>query len=249
MKAEFKTITPVDAAKFLENNRSNRRLRPKKVDQYCRDMRAGKFVTTHQGIAVYENGVLADGQHRLMAICKTGIPCRMLVVTGIPFDEDHILAIDNGSIRSVTDSSSISGMKISVSEKSLIRWLKGSRMGEVSSFKISMTHAEIMEASKELGDHIEMIRGVMKSNRKGITVAPVKAAMCVAWDRGVDMSIISGFASFLYSGESNSMFGKNYIRLRDHLLSSTLAGSESNSIFFRVILMLEKTHSTIFGKL
>lgn len=249
MKAEFKTITPIYAAKLLEANKSNRSMRQKKVEQYCRDMRAGKFVTTHQGIAVYENGILADGQHRLMAICKTGIPCKILVVSGIPFEQDHILAIDNGTVRSVTDSSSISGMKISTSEKSLIRWLKGSRMGEVSAFKISMTHAEVMEAAKDLSEYIEMINGVMKSNRKGVTVAPVKAAMCVAWDKGVDLSIINGFASFLYTGQSNGMFGKDYIRLRDRLLSTTLSASDSGEVFTRVIKMLKKTHSSIFGKI
>jgi hypothetical protein len=247
MKAEFKTLTPLDAAMLLETNKSNRNIRAAKVDQYCRDMRAGKFVTTHQGIAVYDNGRLADGQHRLMAMVKTGIPCRVLFVSGIPFEENHILAIDSGTARSVTDSSSISGRKVSCSDKSLIRWLAGCKGGKLQSIVIKMTHSEVISAAADFSEQLAMINRVMKSNRKGVTIAPVKAAMCISWDDGVDMSIIEGFAYFMYSGLSNQMFNGEYIKLRDGLMTATTSGNTSGQVFSRVIALLKKTQIKTFG--
>ena len=43
-------------------------------------------MTTHQGIAFDENGVLQDGQHRLCAIVSANKPVDMMVTSGLSPD-------------------------------------------------------------------------------------------------------------------------------------------------------------------
>jgi hypothetical protein len=80
MKAEFKTVTPSMAEYYLGKNTANRRVSERRVRIYERDLLNGNFGTTHQGIAFYNDGSLADGQHRLLAIVKANLPAKLLVV-------------------------------------------------------------------------------------------------------------------------------------------------------------------------
>ena len=101
----IETITPEIAKKYLERNTKNRRLEPRIVERYASDMRDGRFDLTHQGIGFYEDGELADGQHRLSAIVKAGVSVKMLVTKGI--SKSSTMQIDNHKLRSLTDSYSI----------------------------------------------------------------------------------------------------------------------------------------------
>lgn len=85
MKIEVKTITPEFAKDVLENrNPRNREISDRLVNRFAREMRKGRWLTTHQGIAFDENDDLVDGQHRLQAVCVAGIPVKMLVATELP---------------------------------------------------------------------------------------------------------------------------------------------------------------------
>lgn len=87
MKTEEKTITPAFANDVLENhNPRNRHLSERKASVFARDMSAGRWITTHQGIAFDVNGDLIDGQKRLRGVIIANTPVRMLVSTGLPVD-------------------------------------------------------------------------------------------------------------------------------------------------------------------
>jgi hypothetical protein len=105
IKTEVETITPEMAKTYLERNTKNRRLESRVVERYASDMRANRFDLTHQGIAFYEDGELADGQHRLSAIVKAGVPVKMLVTRGL--DKGSTMQIDNHKLRSLVDSYAI----------------------------------------------------------------------------------------------------------------------------------------------
>ena len=47
-------------------------------------MLSGDWSLTHQGIAFYDDGSLADGQHRLNAIVSSGVTVKMQVAYGVP---------------------------------------------------------------------------------------------------------------------------------------------------------------------
>jgi hypothetical protein len=104
-------ITPPLAEQWLALNKNNRPTSPKRVAFYARQFKEGKARITHQGIAFYEDGTLADGQTRLKAIVVSGVAVRMLVTTGL--DKSAIHAIDLGRSRSTRDVLHFQGMSVS----------------------------------------------------------------------------------------------------------------------------------------
>jgi len=105
--SSFEEVTPKLAGDWLELNKGNRTMKEGKIDAFARDMRAGNFMTTHQGVCFNDRGELIDGQHRLMAIIRSNTPVVMQITRGLP---DEIKpAIDTGTKRSVADTLRIQG--------------------------------------------------------------------------------------------------------------------------------------------
>ena len=99
--AYIATVTPEMAREWMLKNNFNRQVRQDIVADYVRQIREGRWCRTHQGIAFTENGMLLDGQHRLLAIIETGIAVPMLIFINEPA-ENHI-AIDGGKRRLALD--------------------------------------------------------------------------------------------------------------------------------------------------
>lgn len=99
--ASFEVITKPIADELLAKNTHNRKVRKSRVDHFCRILRRGEWITTSQGISILQNGVLCDGQHRLLAVSKTGIPIRILVCRNIA--NDSYAATDDVTPRTVSD--------------------------------------------------------------------------------------------------------------------------------------------------
>jgi hypothetical protein len=103
---KFEDIGPELAKKYLARNVSNRNLREATVRAYEIDMRAGNWVSTHQGIAFNDRGDLIDGQHRLAAIVRSRATVRLLVTRGLPTESGNTKtmdAVDMGVLRNVSD--------------------------------------------------------------------------------------------------------------------------------------------------
>ena len=104
-------ITPKLARTYLAMNRSNRPIRKHLVSQLASLMKQGRFHESHQGIAFYNTGELADGQHRLSAIVESGMIVKMLVTRGLFPVANH--AIDRGIARTSKDTLGFLGLKAS----------------------------------------------------------------------------------------------------------------------------------------
>lgn len=100
IKTEIQTVTPKQAAKWLEGHQNIRAINHRQVDAIANDIRNGNWKVTHQGICFDENGKLVDGQHRLHAIVEANQPVRIMVsiVPGITAQDP----IDEGRRRSLT---------------------------------------------------------------------------------------------------------------------------------------------------
>ena len=117
VRLQWIEVTPEKAQLWLENNFVNRPLSDGVVAAYARDMIAGVWVPTHQGIAFNDLDDLIDGQHRLHAIVRSGVTVRMMVTFGLPSkiagrEMTTMDAVDRGRTRSVSDQLKIQhGMK------------------------------------------------------------------------------------------------------------------------------------------
>jgi hypothetical protein len=110
-------ISPAMAAEWLERNVRNRPVSQDTVTSYARDMKAGNWVATHQGIAFNDQSELIDGQHRLLAIIEANVTLLMMVTYALPsgVTESALTTmdcVDRGRTRSVADQLKIQhGMK------------------------------------------------------------------------------------------------------------------------------------------
>ena len=90
-------ITPEKAEQMLECNTHNRVKRKRHVTNLAGIMTRGEFLFNGETIKFDENGVLQDGQHRLLACIESGVTIESLVVRGLSATVFH--TIDRGSKR------------------------------------------------------------------------------------------------------------------------------------------------------
>lgn len=104
MKIEKVSITPEIAEDMLSRNcDNNRKVRPRHVETLADIMRRGLFYGLNgQTIVVDKNGTLLDGQHRLLAVVKSGTTQEFLVAT-VDNGAVAFKTLDGGSGRKVSD--------------------------------------------------------------------------------------------------------------------------------------------------
>lgn len=103
MKTEIKMvdISPEFAADLLQRNKNNRNVRERQVEALVEAMKKGEWELSNDAIVVSEGGLLLNGQHRLMAVVKSGITCPFILFTGASDSSFDIM--DTPTIRRVSD--------------------------------------------------------------------------------------------------------------------------------------------------
>lgn len=81
--ADYETVTPEMATAYLRSSKGNRKISGMIVDAMARDMSAGDWHETHQGIAFDDEGHMIDGHHRCNAIIMSGVNIRTSVFRGL----------------------------------------------------------------------------------------------------------------------------------------------------------------------
>lgn len=100
MFAKVEYITPNTAKAYLQRNTNNYRTPTRTlIDKYAKDMASGLWKLNGEPIIFAQNGMLLDGQHRLLACVKANCPFSTLVVRGA--DNDTTI-IDVGGSRTAT---------------------------------------------------------------------------------------------------------------------------------------------------
>lgn len=101
VKVEIEKIGPDRARELLSLNTGNRKMSDRHVNRLSLDIEKGQWKLNGETIKISKSGELLDGQNRLTAILKTGIPCDNIVVSGL--DDSVFTTIDIGRSRSVAD--------------------------------------------------------------------------------------------------------------------------------------------------
>ena len=153
IKSYIKTFTPEEALDIVMNHNENyRKLNQTKALEYAKVMKAGKWEEENgETIGFYENGNLANGQHRLYAMSKAGVSLTFLVVEGIK--NNATTTIDVGFKRSSEDAirytlrdtgkEFIHGA-FSIT-KQVMQLRKQCKLNEQSPYKVGLTELEVRE--------------------------------------------------------------------------------------------------------
>lgn len=107
IRSEVVKLTPELATYFLSNNRTNRPISKSTIERYVRAIYRGEWKLNGEPIIILEHGGLGDGQHRCIAVQKTGIAIDTVVIYGI--DPKAFPTFDGGKPRNSADTLSIKG--------------------------------------------------------------------------------------------------------------------------------------------
>lgn len=122
-------VTPEMARRWLGVNVANRTVRETRVAKYRDDMESGRWTFAGDPVRFDVNGVLIDGQHRLLALAEADVPdgVAFLVIRGLPPESKSVM--DQGAKRTAGDQLTMRGVKNAANVASAVKqfmvWEKG----------------------------------------------------------------------------------------------------------------------------
>lgn len=121
------TIDAAAARRLLAINTGNRHISQRRIGQLAAQIRGGHFENTGEPIIVSDEGILNNGQHRLLAVVEADTAVEMDVRFGIP--RRAFVKTDTGAARSGADVLSIRGIlgaaQIAMAVRLLIAYERG----------------------------------------------------------------------------------------------------------------------------
>lgn len=212
MKTTYMLVTPQIAEEWLTHNTDNRNVRAKRVDQYARDMSNGRWEKDSPNPIVFgENGLLKDGQHRLMALIKANVSLNFLVC----WVSDEVRNFDTGATRSVADyikmksGSNLSSTLIAaINLKLTMRFAKSPTRAEIE----DEYYKDAATWDKAFG--ICGLGSKTKLGKRSSMVLAIKNAL----NCGVSEATLTRFCNVVNSGFSNGTHENSAILARNALL-------------------------------
>lgn len=228
MKREL--ITPKKAQEYLDHNKGNRKLRDGVVEKYQIDMANGKWTECPVPISFYENGDIADGQHRLWAIVESGISVSFFICRGLK--KEAGLNIDTNIPRTIVDNARISGTDPNLSNE-LVALAQFYKTGTRN--RISISNAERLAiVERYRAPCVWAISNGPKG--RGYRNAPMLAAVARAYTHGETEERLREFAKVLASGFVQSTEDSAAIALRNYIIAHEFkaVGIDGRDFFFKV---------------
>lgn len=219
------TITPKQSAEWLagQDKSFNRSLRPRLVQRYTRDMKAGRWAVNGEPIVFDRKGRLVNGWHRLHACVAAGVPFRSAVVFGV--EPEVFDTYDSGGGRSSRDVLQIAGVADSTVVAPLCKWIWRHEQGDGDPFKITGGRVPtIRELEQVLVDHPEVVSCVSPA-RQVAKLIPRSLAAYLFWLFATrDETLAGAFFDQLATGEGLRS-SEPVLLLRERLIANKGAKS------------------------
>ena len=123
LKVKLVNVTPDVATNYLTFNSKNRKHSDKHVTFLTNQMLKGDFLENGESIVFDANNMLLDGQHRLMAIAKSGKSYNIPIVRGAK--SLSMATYDTGKNRSASDVLELNNFKYTTHIANLIKNIYG----------------------------------------------------------------------------------------------------------------------------
>jgi hypothetical protein len=154
---EVMQITPEMAADWLGRKRRNRNIRQRNVDAIARDITSGRWRLNGDSVKFGPDGLLDDGQHRLMAVVQAGIAVPMLVMHGLSEEARH--TVDSGMSRKYADMLAMAGYSqygvLSSTVRRMWHWDHGFYMLHGGAAMVNPSYQELDDYLASLNGEIE----------------------------------------------------------------------------------------------
>lgn len=215
-------ITPEIATRWLDANEGNRRLDWNYIAQLARDMKAGRFACTHQGIAFDTHGRLIDGQHRLWAVLEANTPVRMRVF----YNEspENTIHIDGNHPRSAADRMTL-GRALGTVRAAELATLRA-MLGGIAMVTRRRTVYEEMPLLEQHRLAIRFAHEHLPNTRPaGIANCMSRAVVARGWYCVSDDHLIKRFCEVLRNGASSGPREHVVVALRNQLIQTRTYGT------------------------
>jgi len=220
-------VTPALAAKWLEKNNFNRKLKPAAVATLVGAIRRGEWHTGNDAVCFAPDGTVLNGQHRLHAIVESGTTVPMLIREGVAREEQ--LVMDQGKKRQAYEQMDIMGISGGSAKQQLCRaiLLYDDDYGPTGRLE-GITNTEIIalaQGDETMDTAIKLMQSLGRQV-KGARVAMISLGFYLllhAWPERVEE-----FHSLLCSG-ANLSEGSPILKLRTILLRGDIPQSNTAS--------------------
>jgi len=211
MKITQETITPSIAARLLERNPMNRNLRLTVVNGYARDMKSGRWQVNGDAIRLNNAGELIDGQHRLSACVKSGVPFHTVVIRGV--DDDARATIDGGAKRKHGDRLQMRGVENASQISSTLRMLYGLATGDgYSANNTSQELDAIFQAHPDVAYSVQKMCHAFRGLNSPLCAAHYIATWSGHGDRAMAMHEVWSSGVPDYAGDPMHLVRERIIR-------------------------------------
>jgi hypothetical protein len=208
------------AEAVLAYNTGNRRVTRRKLDALGSQMRKGEFENTGEPIILSAEGVLNNGQHRLLAVVEADATVDMDVRFGIP--RRAFTKTDTGAPRTGGDVLTIAGVANGGMVSSAVRLLILYKRGLPDSIREFVTNDEIARAYEGWSGIAEAAQRVAAYNfPKGVRSTPLLATAYLA-SRSPGKTKLDAWLYTLATGLDASRDNPAY-QLRERLMGGITA--------------------------
>ena len=212
----YTRITPELASEWLTHNTQNRHIRENFVKVLMDKIENGQWQPfTLDAIGFYEDGTLANGQHRLTAISRGFTPVYAKVEFNIP--KDAAIAIDTGKSRSASDNIRIlTGKDFYTSRISNMISLCALKYNKKLSPEQHYKIAQMYE------DDIIFIKDLFDGSPRYIQAPSIMAATFLALENGVERDKLHEFVSLLNKAIATNDYEASVVSFRNRLMQEYL---------------------------
>lgn len=236
MNLKIELVTPAIANVWLNLNNTNRKLRDGVVELYAGDMKEGRWTQCAANICFYEDGDLADGQHRLWAIVESETSQTFGILRGLPRPAG--LNIDTGAGRTIVDNGRISGVDTALSNEIV-------SVARAVAFGTSTSRQSNSEKLATIAEHREAVTWAVANGPRGKNIrnSVVTGAVARAWYVEADKEKLKRFCEILTTGFSAGEKETAPVCLRNYLLAKAGVATSSAmwcDTFFKVQFAIEK---------
>lgn len=197
-KSEMRVITPQIATAWLNITKAsgfqNRAVKPKLLEKLCQDLTNNQWILNGEAIIRDKEGVVIDGQHRLLACIRTGKSFPSMVTSNV--ERKAFSTIDCGCARTPAQVLRMEGVKYPKTVAAIINTIDQIRTKTVLSKSNVMTNSDSLEfqtENAEILDKVIMTVYPLANKNRHMTPRMAGAALYVlvtdygySWDDATD---------------------------------------------------------------
>jgi len=243
-----RVVSPDDAAELLKYNTKNFRVIDKsRVSRYADDMKSGKWNLNGETIQVGPTALL-NGQHRLTAIVKAGVPIRLFIAVQI--EDDTAMTMDDGKPRTAASwlrHKGVSNFNNVAAMSRLCIIHDRRRWGNSSVGVDGGSRTEIVNFAMKHSDAIQGAHSLSAKCKKILPQSMMGAVMFIAarYQNPINFDTLTWFAESLSKGQGLTN-NDPVLHLRERLITAT--GAKKIPSYFQRMLLSSAWNKTALGE-